>query len=205
VLSLDVDATEFAAVGKRDPVVGRLQARHAGLRPVLFGSPFEAAVWAILSQRTSMRQAATVRARLVEELGTPVEIDGTALHAFPSPARLAGLEAAQGIPAVKVDRLRGLAHAALDGELDAEALRSVEPEEALERLAQLPGVGPFSAQLILLRGAGHPDVLPLNAPRLASSVREAYGLEADPGAAQLTDLAEGWRPFRSWVVFLLRQ
>jgi DNA-3-methyladenine glycosylase II len=181
-------------------------AGHAALRPVLFGSPFEAAVWAVLSQRTSMRQAAAVRARLVEQLGTALEIDGAELRAFPSPERLARVESLPtGVPAVKAERLRGLARAAAAGELDADALRAMEPEAALEGLAQLPGIGPFSAQLILLRGAGHPDVLPLNAPRLASSVREAYGLDGDPSPAQLEALAEGWRPFRSWVVFLLRQ
>jgi 3-methyladenine DNA glycosylase/8-oxoguanine DNA glycosylase len=36
-------------------------------------------------------------------------------------------------------------------------------------------------------------------------VRQAYGLDGDPSPAQLEALAEGWRPFRSWVVFLLRQ
>lgn len=39
ILSLDVDGTRFAAIGERDPVIGRLQRRHPGLRPVGFFSP----------------------------------------------------------------------------------------------------------------------------------------------------------------------
>jgi DNA-3-methyladenine glycosylase II len=189
ILSLDVDATGFAAVGERDADVGALQREFPGRRPVCFGSPFEAAVWALLSQRTSMRQAAGVRRRLVEALGEPLELDGVTLHAFPAPQRLAALEEFPGVPAVKAERLRGLAHAALAGELDPGLLRSRDPEQTLEALQRLAGVGPFSSELILLRGAGHPDVLPRHAPWISPD---------------LAARAEAWRPFRSWVAFLLR-
>jgi DNA-3-methyladenine glycosylase II len=189
ILSLDVDATGFAAVGERDAEVAELQRAFPGRRPVCFGSPFEAGVWALLSQRTSMRQAAGIRRRLVEAIGEPLELEGVTLRAFPAPQRVAALDAFPGVPAVKIERLRGLARAALAGELDPDLLRAREPEETLERLRRLPGVGPFSAELILLRGAGHPDVLPQHTP----------GLPPDLAAR-----AQAWRPFRGWVAFLLR-
>jgi DNA-3-methyladenine glycosylase II len=43
ILSLDVDGARFPEVGERDPVVGKLQERYPGLRPVCFYSPYEAA------------------------------------------------------------------------------------------------------------------------------------------------------------------
>lgn len=49
VLSLDHDGGAWAAVGDRDPVIGRLQREHAGQRPVLLHSPYEAAAWAVIS------------------------------------------------------------------------------------------------------------------------------------------------------------
>ena len=51
ILSLDVDGSGFLAVGKRDPVVGELQRRYPGLRPVGFWSPYEAAAWTIIRPR----------------------------------------------------------------------------------------------------------------------------------------------------------
>src|SRR5438270_8473777 len=63
MLSLDIDATDFPKVGRRDPVIGRLQKLYPGLRPVLFASPFEAAVWCVLSTRVQARQARRVRVR----------------------------------------------------------------------------------------------------------------------------------------------
>ncbi len=63
ILSLDVDGSDFPAVGERDSVVGRLQARYPGLRPVLFYSPYEAAAWALIGQRIRIAQAARRNAR----------------------------------------------------------------------------------------------------------------------------------------------
>ena len=105
---------------------------------------------------------------------------------------------------MKVEWLRELARAAVDGHLDAAALRAAEPQEALERLRELPGVGAFSAELILVRGAGAPSLLPTAETRLRRAVALAYGLPGEPTLAELAAIAEEWRPLRSWVSLLLR-
>ncbi|AIG74425.1 Hypothetical protein AJAP_07575 [Amycolatopsis japonica] len=203
ILSVDVDGVGFAKLGAADPVVRRLQREHPGLRPVLFHSPYEAACWAILSHRTRMSQAATVKRRLAEEFGRPVDVGGQVLRSFPAPDVLAGPEAGRGLPAVKAERLRAVANAAKDGLLDAAYLRAMPVPDALRWLQLLPGIGPFSAQLILIRGAGHPDVFPTGEPRLQEAMRAAYDLpEAPP--EELEELSAIWRPFRSWVAFALR-
>jgi DNA-3-methyladenine glycosylase II len=204
ILSLDVDAGEFQEIGRRDRVVGRLQARHPGLRPVLFMSPFEAAAWTIIGRRIRIAQAAAVKARMAEELGPAVEIHGQRLHAFPPPAGLRTLEQFAGLIGQKIAWLRGVADAAMAGLLDAARLRSIAPQDSVERLKTIPGIGDFSADLILVRGAGAPDHLPSHEPRLARAVRVAYGLDAEPSPEELTAIADTWRPFRSWVSFLLR-
>ena len=91
ILSLDVDGSGFPAVGERDPVVGEVQRRYPGLRPVGFWSPYEAAAWTIIGHRIRITQAAAVKARMAKELGEPVSFGGRVVHAFPSPERLAQL------------------------------------------------------------------------------------------------------------------
>ena len=204
ILSLDVDGSGFSDVGRRDPVVGRLQARYPGLRPVCFYSPYEAAAWALIGNRIRIVQAARIKARMAKELGEVVEIHGEPQHAFPGPSRLARLEEFPGLSGRKVEYLRSLARAAGNGRLDAEHLRSMPVEEALQELKTLPGIGPFSAELILLRGAGEPDYLPLNEPRLGRAVAMAYELAEPPGPEELEELAESWRPYRTWVSLHLR-
>ncbi len=65
----------------------RLQADRPGFRPVGFASPWDAAVWAVLSQRTRMTQAAAVRRRIAERHDTTVEVHGQHLPVFPGPQR----------------------------------------------------------------------------------------------------------------------
>ena len=201
VLSLDHDATGYAELGERDPVVGRLQRSADHLRPVLFHSPYEAACWAIVSSRIQQRQAQRLRSQISERL----EVDGVALDVWPAPEHLLARAAIDGLPATKVERLHAIARAALDGDLDVERLRSLAPEEANAAVQQLPGIGPFWASLILLRAVGPTDALTLGEPRMRRAAARAYDrpeLERDDDA--FVALAETWRPYRTWVSVLLR-
>jgi DNA-3-methyladenine glycosylase II len=193
ILGLDVDASGFAAVGERDPVVAELQRRWPGFRPISFPSPFEAGMWFLISQRTQARHALAIKERLARTLGD--EVDG--LHAFPTPRAIADLEPVPGVSQVKLERGRALARAALDGLLHGERLRALGPEAAIEELERIPGVGPFTAQGIVVRGANEPDWLPDAEPRLGKAIERAYG----SGAPRPDD----WRPYRSWVAVMLRR
>ncbi|WP_214414392.1 DNA-3-methyladenine glycosylase family protein [Sphaerisporangium fuscum] len=203
ILSLDVDGTGFAKLGEADPVLAGVQRRSPGLRPVCFWTPWEAACWAVIVQRSSMLVASKIKQRIAERYGAKVAVHGRAYVAFPPPVTL--LEAGGlGLPPQKEEWLRGLARAALDGMLTTEHLRALPPEDALAELRGLPGVGPFSAGLILIRGAGAPDAFPGDEPRLFAILREAYGLPEDAPPSAYRRLAEAWRPYRSWASFLFR-
>lgn len=204
IFSLDVDGSAFPMVGEHDPIVVRMQARYPGLRPVCFYSTYEAGAWILISHRIRIAQAARVKARIAEELGDEVDIHGEKLQAFPAPTRLLQLESFSGLSGRKIEYLRRLAEATIEGSLDADRLRALPQEEALEALQQLPGIGIFSAEHILLRGAGDPDYLTLNEPRLPRAVAMAYNLKAEPSSEELRTLSDGWRPYRTWVTFLLR-
>ncbi|MDX6691531.1 MAG: DNA-3-methyladenine glycosylase [Solirubrobacteraceae bacterium] len=205
ILSLDVDGTAFAEIGRRDDVVRGLQKRYRGLRPVLFPSPYEAAAWAIIGQRIRLPQAAAIKTRLAEGLGERVTVDGVEMVAFPGPARLAELGDVAGLNDVKVQRLRALGEAALDGRLDPARLRAGDVGDRLADLERLPGIGPFSAELILVRGAGEPDHFPRNERRIQAAMRRAWSLPPSAEIDELAAITDGWRPFRSWVALLLRR
>ena len=195
ILCLDVDGEGFSEVGRRDPVVAALQQRYPGLRPVLFYTPYEAATWTIIGHRIQMTQAIRIRERLASELGRH--------GAFPAPAELRRIAGPQkGLTGEKVERLRAIADAALDGGLGRTRLRSLGADRALADLQELPGIGPFSAELIWVRGVGDPDRMPTHEKRLAGAARAAYRLEDD---ADLAPVSDGWRPYRAWVALLLRQ
>lgn len=188
-LALDVDGSDWPAVGKRDPVIGRAQKALPGLRPCGFHSPYEAAAWAVLSQRLRIAQAARLRADITRRYGQ----DG----AFPAPDRLRTLDL--DLPARKTEYLHAVADAALDGILDGPTLRAVDPVDAVERVRQVKGLGPFAAELVVLRGANTPDALAHHEARLTAEIAEQYG----PGAT-LETIADTWRPYRTWAAVYLR-
>ena len=204
VLSLDHDAAEFLRVGERDPVIGRLQAAAPGLRPPLFYSPYEAAAWAVLSARRPARQMQQIRRRLSEAHGEVFELAGERLAAFPSPRQLLSVPSFPGIPQDKIRRLHGVADAALAGGLDVGHLRALGPERAMAELQQIDGIGPFYSALVVIRGTGFTDVLPVQEPRALELVAQLYQLDAPPGPDEFARIAEPWRPFRTWAVVLIR-
>jgi DNA-3-methyladenine glycosylase II len=185
ILSLDHDGTEYPDVGERDSVVGELQKRSGYLRPVLFHSPYEAAAWAVISARTRHAQAVRIRDALSRS------------GIFPAPERLLALRAQLALPEGRLARLHAVAEAALEGKLDREPLLEAPPDEALRRLQELPGIGPFYASLILLRAVGTTDVPAAGEPQLKKAVRKRYGKPLD-------EVADQWRPFRTWVSVLMR-
>ena len=188
-LSLDIDARQWPHVGDRDPVIADAQARLPGLRPCGFHSPYEAAAWAVLSGRIRIVQAARLRNGITDRHGDN--------GAFPAPHVLRGLDL--DLPGRKTEYLHAVADAALEGSLDAAWLRALNPDDALTAIQAVKGLGPFGADLVLIRGANAPDVLPRQEPRLEAAVEEIYGT-----GQKLVDVADAWLPFRSWAAVHLR-
>lgn len=204
ILSLDHSGKAWAEVATRDAVIGRLQHEHPGLRPVLFHSPYEAAAWSILSQRRHRAQATAVRKRLSEQYGQVFDLPGGDLASFPLPEQLLRVEAFPGLEPLRIERLHGVAQAALDGRLEAARLLAMTPEAALADLRRIPGIGPTYGGLILLRSTGATDILTLAEPRLPVYVAHFYGLRGPAIPAELERIADAWRPFRTWTSVLIR-
>ncbi len=204
VLSLDHDGREFEALGQRDAVIAQLMAVAPGLRPPLFYSPYEAALWSVLSARRPAKMMAAVRRALSETHGTTFQIAGEPLAAVPTPEALLAVGEFPGIPDIKLNRMHGIARAALAGELDCARLRAMEPDEAIRDLQRLDGIGPFYASLIVIRGTGFTDVLPDNEPKALALVGRLYGLGRPATPPEMAEIAERWRPFRTWATVLIR-
>ena len=202
-LSLDHDGAGWPAVGRRDPVVGGLQQTYRMLRPVCFYSAYEAATSFVMGQRIAMRQVARVKERLRESAGDRPTIDGHAYPAFPRPEVLLEQRSIPGVSDEKVRRVHELARAALDGRLDTEALRALPADDALEKLRELPGVGPFSAEAVLLRGCGVVDAMPTTEGASREAIASLYGVDPSDQAA-VDAITERWRPYRMWATVLVR-
>lgn len=204
ILALDVDSSGFADVGRRDPVIGRLQAAAPGLRPPLLHSAYEAAVFCILAARRSTAQARAMRARLARQAGTVLTVAGQQVICLPPPADLVHADPVPGMDPVRLQRMRAVAQAALDGALDTAALRAIPPDEARSQLERLPGIGPFSSAIIVVRGLGHTDVMAGVVTELNDRVGQLYGLGHPATPDELDRISAAWSPWRTWAQVHIR-
>jgi DNA-3-methyladenine glycosylase II len=204
VLSLDYDAAGFVHAGERDPVLRSVQEAAPGLRPPLFYSPYEAAAWAVLSVRRPPKQMMAVRDRLSRAHGAVFDLAGQQLAALPAPAEMLRVESFPGVAPERLERLHGVARAAQEGRLDAGRLLALGPEEAMVRCREIPGIGPFYSALIVIRGTGFADVLPVGEPKLLTLVERLYNLPAPVSDEELGALADAWKPFRTWAGVVIR-
>jgi DNA-3-methyladenine glycosylase II len=209
VLSIDHDANGYQAMGDQDPVIARLLATAPGLRPPLFYSPYEAALWAVISMRRSGATARRWRERLAQSAGAGFEVAGSEMWAVPTPEAIIdlgpeGVAAATGVELPRAQRVVGVAQAAQAGKLEAATIAGRSEDEARAALRQIPGIGPFYADLIVVRATGATDVFPLNEPRLLALMGQLYGRPGPMTPKQGEAQAEAWRPWRTWIAVLFR-
>jgi DNA-3-methyladenine glycosylase II len=201
-LSLHDELAAFYARAETDRAFAPILENGYGFHQVKFASPFEAACWSILSQRTPIRLARRVKDRLVERFGTSIEREGVAFRAFPSPGRLAQRSDDELLAAgVQERRLRYL-RCAIDAfaQTDEPSLRAM-PTAALESwLRDIRGIGEWSSQLILLRGFGRMEIVGSGASML-EAVHAVYG---PIGAAALHTLTNHYGEHAGYWLFYLR-
>jgi DNA-3-methyladenine glycosylase II len=184
-----------------------LHRRYGGIRPVLFPEPFEGICWAILGQQVTVAQAARLKADLARRHGEAVRGPADPLHVFPGPERVAALPTAElraaGLSRQKAGALSAVAAAIASGAWDPEGLRRQPEREAMERLERFPGVGRWTAEYVLLRVAGHPDVLPAGDAALQRAWARLQGRDGRVDAAALRAAGAAWAGWRSDFAFCL--
>ena len=120
---------------------------------------------------------------------------------LPSPAELLSVEPIQlraaGLSRRKVDTLRDLAERLSDGRLDADALAELPDEDFITALTAISGIGPWTAQGVLLVALGREDVVLPGDLALRKAIRDTYQLDGLPSEDEVVAIAEKWRPFRS--------
>ena len=168
VLGLDVDPVPLQAAAQHVRALRPTALALRGMRPPRFAELFDAFVNVVPFQQLSLDAGIAIVGRLVERFGEHVTHDGKCFGAFPTARAVADAR----LPAVvkcglsrsKADSLRYLAKAIESGEITEQALSKLPTGDALKVLVQLPGIGPWSAALVMLRGFGRLDVFPPGDP-----------------------------------------
>jgi 3-methyladenine DNA glycosylase/8-oxoguanine DNA glycosylase len=186
-----------------DPIMAALARKHAGLRPWSAGSLFEGVVSSIVGQSISVAAAATTERRLCQRFNKGLHLDGREFWPPPRAEQLASSSAAfvreSGVTTKRAEAL--VAVATLFASEPGAVAFAVDPFAAVERLAAISGIGPWTVQSALLWGIAAPDAHPTRDVALLRAARVHYPDVAD--FKDLDQLASRWQPHRGWAARLL--
>jgi len=199
LFDLDAHPAVVAAALRLDPLLAPSVRQNPGLRVTGAFDGFEAAVRVVLGQQVSVRAATTVAGRVAAALGEPVETPFPGLDRLPpTPEGVASAGedrlARIGMPGARARTLIALARAVLCGELVLR--RGADPVQVRDRMLALPGVGPWTANLVAMRALGAPDAFPAG----DLGVLRALGTKT---AQDAEARAEAWRPWRAYAAMHL--
>lgn len=197
LLDLDAEPDRVSGALEPDELIGPLVRAAPGRRVPGHVDGAELAIRAVLGQQVSLAGAATLAGRLVAEHGDELRRPlGAVTHLFPSAQRLAAADPDRmAMPSARARALIGLAEALARREIVLDA--GADRDEAERRLLALPGIGPWTASYIRMRGLRDPDAF-LPTDLGVQHALELLGQDGRPAAAER--LAERWRPFRAYAM-----
>lgn len=207
-LGLDVDLAPIHARAAGDERLAPLVRQLAGLKPPRFPTLWVTFANVVPYQQVSLDAGVAVMNRVIEALGTRHPYEGATYYGFPTPERFLAAETAAlracGLSEAKVRTLKHIASAILAGALREEELAALDDAAAIERLRALPGIGPWSAQLVLLRGFRRLSVFPGGDSGAQKNLRLLLGeLAGGDVRAPERELLELLGPWRGYLYFLL--
>ena len=203
LVNASLDLQPFYESARDHPLLGPLTVSLRGMKAFRPATLFEMLVTAVIEQQISLLAAHHIRGRLVESFGQP--LDGFVV--FPSPEALAEapLEALRGcgLSQRKAEYIGGLAQLVTTGREDLEALEGLPDDEVRARVAAIRGFGRWSADYLLIRGLGRPDVVPVDDLGIQTLLGRLMGEGARLTPDGVRRVLEPLAPFRGVAVFYL--
>ncbi|MFC5472273.1 DNA-3-methyladenine glycosylase family protein [Cohnella suwonensis] len=205
---LGLDLAPFYAMAEDDPILSGVVRRLYGLRNMGIPDLFEALCWGIIGQQITLSFAYALKRRFVETYGTRVSRRGVDVWLFPAPGRIAELDVAElaalKLTGRKAEYLIGVARLIVDGDIGkASLLESASFQAAEKRLVAIRGIGPWTANYVLMRCLRYPSAFPIDDVGLHNAIKAVLGLQEKPTVARIRELAVGWHGWEAYATFYL--
>lgn len=205
---LRTNLAPFYRMAEADPLLGGLTREYYGLRIMGVPSLFEALCWAVIGQQVNLPFAYTLKKRLVEAFGKRILWNDQSFWLFPKPQDVAAVsvEALMKLQFTgrKAEYVIGIAQLMLHGELSKQALREANDFAAAEqRLLAIRGIGPWTANYVLMRCLRYPCAFPVGDAGLHNALKALLKLRRKPTEHEIRELFAPWRGWEAYAVFYL--
>ena len=188
---------------KADPKLARLIDANPGFRPRAWMDElppldaFGTLIFQVAGQQLSVASTRAIISHLEDHFGGHMPSAAELLAADPRVLRESGFSVRKG------QTLRALAERFVDGRLSAAKFARMSDEQIEAALTEVPGIGPWTARGFLLVALDRPDVFLSGDLALRHTIQNQYRLDHLPTDAELIELSDRWRPYRSLAVSYL--
>lgn len=205
---LETDLLPFYELARIDPLLREPLSSFYGLRVIGIPDLFEALAWGILGQQINLTYAYTLKRRLVESVGTYVEWDSVKYWIFPSAEDIARLSvddlAGLKMTIKKSEYLIEVAKLITNKELTKEMLLETGDFKTAEKmLVRIRGIGPWTANYVLMRCLRFPSAFPIDDVGLHNAIKLTLGLDKKPTKEEILNLASTWTNWEAYATFYL--
>ncbi|MDW3648200.1 MAG: DNA-3-methyladenine glycosylase [Bacteroidia bacterium] len=205
---LDQDLDKFYQLVKEDGLLAPLSSSLYGLRVVGVHGLFEALSWAIIGQQVNLSFAYSMKKRLIENYGSSLLYRDKNYWSFPEPKAImqAKIEDLMGlsISRRKAEYLIEVANQMEKGDLSIENLQKLGKAEEIEKkLCKIRGIGPWTANYVMLRCLRIPSAYPVGDAGLQNAVKQRLKMVRKPSSEELYSLAENWKGWEAYATFYL--
>ncbi|KFN02162.1 DNA-3-methyladenine glycosylase [Bacillus clarus] len=205
---LDINLIPFYNLAKYDPLLQKPIKDYYGLRNMGIPDLFEALCWGVLGQQINLAFAYTLKRRLVEQFGECIEWNGRKHWLFPSPEVIANIDvedlAKLKMTTKKCEYLIGIAQLIAEEKLSKESLLQIKDFKQAEKLlTNIRGVGPWTANYVLMRCLRFPSAFPIDDVGLHNAIKFLTGAENKPTKNEIKEFASRWTNWESYATFYL--
>ncbi|MEW4973407.1 DNA-3-methyladenine glycosylase [Bacillus stercoris] len=204
---LDNDLTPFYEMAKADPLLKMPARKFYGLRLVGIPDLFEALCWGVLGQQINLAFAYSLKKQFVEGFGDSIEWNGNKYWVFPPYERIARLTPTDladiKITVRKSEYIIGIAKLMAGGELSREKLMKMNFKDAEKYLIKIRGIGPWTANYVLMRCLRFPTAFPIDDVGLIHSIKILRHMNRKPTKDEIIEISFPWKEWESYATFYL--
>lgn len=205
---LDVDLIAFYEMGSRDALLKHPIEKFYGLRAIGIPDLFEALCWSIIGQQINLKFAYTLKRQFVEKFGEAIVFKGEKYWIFPSYEKIAKLTV-DDMANIKMTRRKfeyiiGIAKLMNEKVLTKEKLLQMNDLKRAEKaLVSIRGIGPWTANYVLMRCLRYPTAFPIDDVGLINAIKLQLDMNRKPTKEEVKKLSAKWVNWESYATFYL--